>query len=144
MRFWQKVQAVSRQTDLILQVAAGILRNAAGEILITERIENGPFQGLWEFPGGKIAADETAQMALCRELREELGIDVLAQEHFQSITHTYADRTVELDFFFVNQWRGEPAGQEGQRLRWVDVARLDAAELLPADAPLIDALREST
>jgi len=127
-----------------LQVAAGILRNAAGEILITERIEEGPFHGLWEFPGGKIAAGESAHMALCRELREELGIDVLAHEHFQSIKHTYADRTVELDFFFVDQWRGEPAGQEGQRLRWVDVARLDAAELLPADAPLVDALRELT
>lgn len=133
-----------RQTDLTLQVAAGILRNAAGEILITERIEDGPFRGLWEFPGGKIAAGESAQMALCRELREELGIDVLAHEHFQSIMHTYADRTVELDFFFVNQWRGDPAGQEGQRLRWVEIARLDAAELLPADAPLIDALRKLT
>lgn len=125
----------------MLQVAAGILRNAAGKVLITERIEDGPFRGLWEFPGGKIAAGESAEMALVRELREELGIEVLAQKHFQSIAHRYADRTVELDFFFVDDWRGEPAGLEGQGLRWVNVAELDAAELLPADAPLIDALR---
>lgn len=134
---------MSRQTRLTLQVAAGILHNAAGEVLITERIEAGPFCGLWEFPGGKIAAGETAEMALRRELLEELGIDVLAQEHFQSIAHTYADRMVELDFFRVNKWRGTPAGLEGQRLRWVEIAHLDAAELLPADAPLIEALRSN-
>lgn len=131
-----------RQTGLTLQVAAGILRNAAGKVLITERIEAGPFRGLWEFPGGKIAAGESAEMALSRELREELGIEVLAQQYFQSIAHSYADRTVELDFFFVDDWRGEPTGLEGQGLRWVNVVELDAAELLPADAPLIDALRE--
>lgn len=131
-----------RQTVLTLQVAAGILRNAAGEVLITERIEDGPFRGLWEFPGGKIAAGESAEMALSRELREELGIEVLVKQHFQFIAHSYADRTVELDFFFVDEWRGEPTGLEGQGLRWVSVAELDAAELLPADAPLIDALRE--
>jgi 8-oxo-dGTP diphosphatase len=133
---------MSRQVDLRLQVAAGILRNSVGEVLITERIEAGPFQGLWEFPGGKIAAGESAEMALCRELREELGIEVLAQQHFQFIAHNYPDRTVELDFFFVDDWRGEPAGLEGQGLRWVSVSQLNAAELLPADAPLIEALRE--
>lgn len=144
MWFREEVQAVPRQADLTLQVAAGILRNSAGEILITERIEDGPLHGLWEFPGGKISAGESAQVALCRELREELGIDVLAQEHFQSITHAYADRTVVLNFFFVKRWRGVPAGQEGQRIRWVDAAGLDPADLLPADAPLLDALREMT
>ena len=141
MRFGQEIQAVSRQTKLTLRVAAGILRNAAGQILITERIEDGPHRGLWEFPGGKISAGETPEVALRRELREELGIDVLAEQHFQYLAHSYADRTVELDFFFVERWRGEPAGQEGQQLRWVDVASLDAEELLPADAPLLDALR---
>lgn len=131
-----------RQTGLTLQVAAGILRNAAGEVLITERIEQGPFRGLWEFPGGKIAAGESAEVALSRELREELGIEVLTQQHFHFIAHSYADRTVELDFFFVDEWRGEPTGLEGQGLRWVKVSELDAAELLPADAPLVDALRD--
>ena len=124
-----------------MQVAAGILRNAAGEVLISERIEAGPFHGLWEFPGGKIADGETAELALRRELREELGIDVLVHEHFQSISHRYADRTVELEFFIVADWQGEPAGLEGQRLRWVDIARLDTDELLPADAPLVASLR---
>lgn len=124
-----------------MQVAAGILRNAAGEVLISERIENGPLAGYWEFPGGKIADSETAELALRRELHEELGINVLKQEHFQTITHRYPDRTVELEFFFVNEWRGEPAGLDGQRLRWIKVEELDERELLPADAPLVTALR---
>ncbi len=57
-------------------VAAGILRDADGRILITERLCDGPFDGLWEFPGGKIGDDETALEALARELAEELGIEI--------------------------------------------------------------------
>lgn len=126
-----------------LHVAAGILRNAAGEVLITERLCDGPFNGLWEFPGGKIDADETPVVALRRELREELGIEVTTAEPFMSLSHEYVDRTVDLEFFLVNDWDGDPDGLEGQGLRWVNVSQLDEAELLPADAPLVQALRKA-
>ena len=122
-------------------VAAGILRNAGGQVLLTERIGDGPFYGLWEFPGGKIHADETARIALKRELLEEIGIEVTAVEPLMNLIHEYSDRTVELEFFDVTQWQGEPAGLEGQRIRWVDVAELRADELLPADAPIVEALQ---
>lgn len=125
-----------------LHVAAGILRNAAGEILITERLCDGPFNGLWEFPGGKIDNTETSTVALRRELREELGIEVTAAEPFMNLSHEYVDRTVDLEFFLVNEWNGDPSGMEGQGIRWVDAAELSEAELLPADAPLVQALRE--
>ncbi len=128
---------------VFLHVAAGILRNAAGEVLIAERLCDGPFNGLWEFPGGKIKAAETAAAALRRELREELGIEVTVLEPFMSLSHEYIDRTVDLDFFLVNGWNGAPVGLEGQRLRWVEISKLSAAELLPADAPLIEALRNA-
>ncbi len=123
------------------QVAAGILRNAGGQVLLTERIGDGAFRGLWEFPGGKIHADETARIALKRELLEEIGIEVTAVEPLMNLTHEYPDRTVELEFFNVTDWRGEPAGLEGQRVRWVDVADLNSHELLPADAPIVAALQ---
>ena len=124
-----------------VHVSAGILRNAGGQVLLTERIDDGPFCGLWEFPGGKIHADETARIALKRELLEEIGIEVTAVEPLMNLTHEYSDRTVELEFFDVTKWLGEPAGLEGQSLRWVDIAELRADELLPADAPIVAALQ---
>ena len=122
-------------------VAAGILCDAAGRILITERLCDGPFNGLWEFPGGKIGDEESPVEALQRELAEELGIQVTASQPYLNLHHEYPDRTVDLEFFLVTEWNGEPAGLEGQGVRWVAASRLDAAELLPADAPLVARLR---
>ena len=122
-------------------VAAGILRNTGGQVLITERIEAGPYCDLWEFPGGKIHAGESALGALKRELLEEIGIEATAIEPFMNLTHEYADRTVELEFFDVTEWSGEPAGLEGQQIRWVEISDLRADELLPADAPVVSALK---
>ena len=122
-------------------VAAGVLRNADGQVLINQRMEAGPFCGLWEFPGGKINSDESAPAALKRELMEELGIEVTAAEPFMNLTHEYPDRTVELEFFDVTEWSGEPAGLEGQQIRWVDVADLRSSEFLQADAPVVELLQ---
>ena len=122
-------------------VAAGILRNTGGQVLITERIEAGPYCDLWEFPGGKIHAGETALVALKRELLEEIGIEATAIEPFMNLTHEYPDRTVELEFFSVTQWQGVPTGLEGQRIRWIDIPDLRADELLPADVQVISALK---
>lgn len=124
-----------------IHVAAGILRNTAGEVLIAERLCEGPFNGLWEFPGGKIDAGETAPIALRRELREELGIEATAVESFMGFSHEYPDRSVALEFFLITDWDGDPEGLEGQNLRWVAICDLNADELLPADAPLVDALQ---
>jgi 8-oxo-dGTP diphosphatase len=124
-------------------VAAGILRDGDGRILITERLCDGPFDGLWEFPGGKIADSETVGAALERELREELGITVTGYRPFIDLCHAYSDRTVDLEFFLVTAWLGEPRGVDGQRLRWVLPEEMDPAELLPADAPVVNALRDA-
>jgi 8-oxo-dGTP diphosphatase len=123
-----------------LHVAAGILKDAAGRVLLTERLCDGPFDGLWEFPGGKIVDGETATAALRRELYEELGIEIDASLPFMALRHEYPDRAVELEFFLVDAWRGTPTGLEGQRLRWVHIAELNTSELLPADAPVVSRL----
>ena len=122
-------------------VAAGILCDAEGRVLIAERLGGGPFQGLWEFPGGKIGDGESAAKALSRELAEELGIEVVACASFMRLRHEYDDRIVSIEFFIVTDWVSEPVGREGQALRWVPRERLDAGELLPADVPVVEALQ---
>jgi len=124
-------------------VAAGILCDTAGRVLIAERIGGGVFDGLWEFPGGKIAAGETSAQALSRELAEELGIEVTICAPFMNLRHEYDDRVVTIEFFIVSAWNSDPVGREGQALRWVPKESLDAAELLPADVPVVDALQQS-
>jgi 8-oxo-dGTP diphosphatase len=123
-------------------VAAGILCDAEGRVLIAERLGGGPFHGLWEFPGGKIGADETSAQALSRELAEELGIEVTTCASFMNLRHEYDDRIVTIEFFIVSDWNSEPVGREGQALRSVQRERLDADELLPADVPVVEALRQ--
>jgi len=124
-------------------VAAGILCDAEGRVLIAERLGGGPFHGLWEFPGGKIDSDESSSQALSRELAEELGIEVTVCASFMNLRHEYDDRIVTIEFFIVSDWNSDPIGREGQALRWVPRERLDADELLPADVPVVEALRRN-
>ena len=123
-------------------VAAGILLDSSQRVLIAERLGGGPFDGLWEFPGGKIGPDESAYDALARELAEELGIEVTACSTFMNLRHEYEDRIVTIEFFLVDAWNREPTGCEGQTIRWVAKDRLDAEELLPADVAVVEALQQ--
>jgi 8-oxo-dGTP diphosphatase len=125
-----------------LQVAAGILLDATGKVLIAKRRCDGPLDGLWEFPGGKIDSGESSGEALSRELAEEIGIEIIASRFFMRLYHEYPDRSVDIEFFLINEWQYDPVGREGQQLRWVDADQLDAAEMLPADVPVVDAIRK--
>lgn len=81
---------------------------------------------------------------MLRELTEELGVEVRRWSHLMQLEHSYDDRRVRLDFFLVLEWRGSPRGIDGQALKWVEIDRLSADELLPADAPVVDALKQLT
>jgi len=94
----------------------------------------------WEFPGGKVDDGEGNESALSRELAEELGIRVTAARHFHYVEHDYPDFRVGIDFYIVSAWKGDPAGLEGQQLKWVSRQSLAEQRLLPADAPVIDLL----
>ncbi len=96
--------------------------------------------GRWEFPGGKVAPGESEETALSRELREELGIEVLDAKPMMRLTHRYPDRDVELSLWVVGRYRGEPQALDGQRLKWVERGQLDGEDLLEADRPFVAAL----
>ncbi|MEO8224795.1 MAG: 8-oxo-dGTP diphosphatase MutT [Gammaproteobacteria bacterium] len=128
----------------LIRVAAGVLRDAAGRVLIARRPAGGHVGGFWEFPGGKLQAGETPDQALARELQEELGVTVESALPFMSYRHTYPERVVELHVFAVTGYAGEPRGVEGQPLRWVTLKELPSAGLLEADLPIAEALARGT
>jgi 8-oxo-dGTP diphosphatase len=127
--------------ERIVRVVAGILRDGAGQVLIAQRPAGKHLAGGWEFPGGKLHDGESAEDALVRELREELGVEIAGLERFMTVDHEYPDRRVILQTFCVGQYRGEPAGREGQAIRWCPIAELAEAGILPADLPIIAALK---
>ncbi|WP_437610346.1 8-oxo-dGTP diphosphatase MutT [Erwinia sp. V71] len=120
-----------------LQVAVGIIRNASKDICLAQRSSSSHMANMWEFPGGKIEADESAAEALKRELLEEVGIEVTSATPFDIADHTYQDLRVTLHFFIVESWNGEPYGREGQPMRWVPQAQLIAEEFPPANVPIV-------
>lgn len=123
-------------------VMVGLLEDGRGRVLVNQRRPGTHMEGHWEFPGGKRGDGETPREALCRELAEELGIDVLEASPLLELEHRYPDRHVLLDVWRVERYAGEPRGLEGQPLRWVSVDTLEDISLLPADAPIIEALRQ--
>ncbi len=136
---------MSRKSELSLRkihVAAGILFDANGRILITDRSRANAMQEFWEFPGGKLASGESAEDALRRELAEELGIEITSFEHFCSLEHDYPESRVAIDFYIVREWQGSPSGMEGQVLQWLKPSEVSSDLLLLADAPILDALEK--
>jgi 8-oxo-dGTP diphosphatase len=123
-------------------VVAAALFDRDGQVLIAQRPVGKPLAGRWEFPGGKVDAGESERQALARELREELGIEVLAARPFMRLTHAYAERDVELSLWIVERFSGEPRSLDAQALKWVAPARLAAEDILEADEPFIEALRD--
>jgi 8-oxo-dGTP diphosphatase len=123
-----------------VHVVAAALYDSRGRVLIAERPAGRHLAGRWEFPGGKVQPPESERSALARELREELGIGVLAAQPLVNLTHHYPDRTVLLSLWVVEHYVGEPRGLDGQRLQWVEPTELAAQDILEADRPFIEAL----
>ncbi|WP_339668739.1 8-oxo-dGTP diphosphatase MutT [Dasania marina] len=126
-----------------VHVAVGVILNAQQQILIALRHDSSHQGGLWEFPGGKVEANESVQQALARELEEELGIITQRLQPLTQIHHDYGDKTVHLDVWWVTAFSGEPLGREGQPLKWVAAAELTAFDFPKANKPIIDAVLQS-
>jgi 8-oxo-dGTP diphosphatase len=127
---------------MLVKVAAGvILRNDS--VFSALRKSNQHQGDLWEFPGGKCESSESAEVALLRELKEECGIVITDYSFFKSISHDYGDKRVELHFFKVTGFDGNPIGREGQEVRWVAVTDLLSYEFPEANKVIVEALMAS-
>lgn len=124
-------------TDPIVVAAAVIERD--GAFLVTRRLAGTHLAGCWEFPGGKQHPDETLEMCLVREVREELACEALVGGLIVSSTHAYPERAVTLHFFAC-EIAGEPVPQDGQAMQWVRREDLGALDLPDADRALVDVL----
>ena len=131
------------QFPLVL-VSAVALVDIDGRILLAQRPAHKSMGGLWEFPGGKIEADESPEAALIRELHEELDINTsescLAPLSFAS--HAYDDFHLLMMLFVCRRWHGQPRPVEGGALKWVWPNQLRDYPMPPADIPLIPVLRD--
>ena len=125
----------------MIHVAAAVIANTRGEVLISRRPEQVHQGGLWEFPGGKLEPGETVYQGLQRELHEELGLEVQAARPLIRVPHQYPDKAVLLDVWQVTKFSGEAHGREGQPVRWVPVEQLVTFEVPAANRPIVSAAR---
>jgi len=125
----------------IVEVAAAVIERADGAILLGRRAaDTALYPGYWEFPGGKVEAGESPLAALRRELREELGVTVIAPTPWLVREHVYDHAHVRLNFFRVQRWRGQICDRVHDALAWTLPDAAPPQPLLPANAPLLAAL----
>jgi len=134
-----EIQSPMSSRDIVL-VAACALVDADHRVLL----EGKSMAGLWEFPGGKVEPCETPEVCLIRELREELGLDIvescLAPLTFAS--HAYERFHLLMPLYVCRVWNGMPVPREGQVLKWVRPNEMATYDMPAADLPLVAFLRD--
>lgn len=132
-------------SQAVTLVAAGALIDTDGRVLVAQRPEGTPLAALWEFPGGKVEAGETPDLALRREIREELGV-ILCPTCFQPLTfvcHGYEERDVLILLYLCRRWEGIPQTLHHAALKWLRPDALLRVAMPEANRPLAAAVRDA-
>ncbi|MFY9288480.1 MAG: (deoxy)nucleoside triphosphate pyrophosphohydrolase [Alphaproteobacteria bacterium] len=129
-------------TRPLVLVAAAALIDSDGRILLAERPAGKPMAGLWEFPGGKVQSGETPEVALVRELKEELGIEtsVGCLWPLSFASHAYEKFHLLMPVFGCRVWSGVLDPREGQKIVWATKDELKKYPMPPADINLVQIL----
>jgi 8-oxo-dGTP diphosphatase len=135
--------AARRALDVVQVVGAAIVR---GDRVLVARRSGGPFDGCWEFPGGKVEPGESDLSALVREIREELDLDVVPQAFvgevlLDGVVAGGAPGASTLRVWWARTDGGEPVAREHAELRWVSAGELEQLDWIPADRPLLPEIR---
>ncbi len=125
----------------IVHVAVGVIKRE-NEFFLTKRLAEVHQGGKWEFPGGKVEPGETVHQALHRELKEEVGIDVLTCIALMEISHDYGDKKVLLDVFVVDNFTGKATALEGQQEGWFTLVQFSTLDFPAANQAIIDKLHQ--
>lgn len=125
---------------MVIPVAAAIIENEQGMVLIARRKEGKSQGGLWEFPGGKIEVDETAENCLRRELLEEMNIAIEPYAFFGGNDHFYGDVHIRLVAYKAKFLSGEIKLIDHDDYTWVGRAQLVEYEFAPADVKFVEML----
>ena len=123
-----------------LKVVSGVIQNNEGLYFVALRPPHVPFSGVWEFPGGKIEAGESPFEALVRELKEEIGITVIAANLLMQFQHAYPTRIIDMSAWQITHYEGQPYGAEGQGCDWVSPEKLTTLVFPEANYVLINHL----
>ncbi len=125
-------------------VSCGVLVDSAGKILISTRPKGKDMEGLWEFPGGKINESEVPEVALARELQEELGIKTSPSCMYPLtfVSHRYENFHLIMYVFVCRKWLGTPTPLEGQELKWIKKNELYNFDMPPADIGILAAIMD--
>ena len=121
-----------------IPVVTGLIRSQ-GKVLLGRRPQ-GSLAGVWEFPGGKIEPGESPEVALARELREELGIEAQIGQLRMATTHSYGETSILILFYDVLFWKGQPKSVHHTDLKWVHPEELRNEELPEANRRVLSQL----
>jgi len=120
-----------------IRVSCAIIERG-GKILAARRGAAQSQAGLWEFPGGKLNKDETAAQSLVREIKEELGIEIIPKTPLSPVIHNYPTITIELIPFISHIISGEPVPQEHSEIMWIEPRDTLKLEWAAADIPVVE------
>lgn len=120
----------------MVEVAAAIICKD-NQFLICQRPEGKDCALLWEFPGGKLESNETAEQCLVRECHEELDITLLVSRKFTEVVYDYPERTIHLHFFVAKIKDGHPTKIEHNDFAWITSEEIQQYSFCPADNKML-------